>query len=469
MLKIYNSITRQKQTFVTVNPNKVNIYVCGVTVYDYCHIGHARTYLFFDTVIRYLMFSGYEVNFIRNITDVDDKILNKAKQNNESFESITNKFIQAMSQDFATLNLLTPNFEPKATEFIQVMITLINDLLSKNYAYIGNNGDVFYSVNKFKKYGLLSKRDFNNMQHSDRVEQEIQNAKQDLQDFVLWKLVDQSEVGWQSPWGYGRPGWHTECAAMSLQLFKDTIDIHGGGFDLMFPHHENEIAQSEAATCKTFVNYWMHVGFLQINQEKMSKSLGNFTLIKDILKEIHPEVLRYFMLSSHYRSQIEFAYDKLQIAKNSLERLYIALRNTPTDFNNNDLQNTIYQQYAKKFQSAMDDDFNTPVALAILFELSKELNIAKEKSINQAKIFAITLIKLANTIGLLLFDCEQFLHHQISSNASLMSEQQIQSLIMQRNQARKLKDWQTADLIRHQLAENGVLLEDNGDTTIWRR
>lgn len=469
MLKIYNTITRKKQLFVSVNPNKVNIYVCGVTVYDYCHIGHARTYLFFDAVIRYLKFLGYEVNFIRNITDVDDKILNASKQSNQSFESITNKFIQAMQQDFATLNLSPPSFEPKATEFIQAMINLINDLLSKNYAYIGNNGDVFYSVNKFKKYGSLSKRDFNNMQNTCRVEQEVQDAKQELQDFVLWKLVDRSDIGWQSPWGYGRPGWHTECAAMSLQLFDNTIDIHGGGFDLMFPHHENEIAQSEASTCNIFVNYWMHVGFLQINQEKMSKSLGNYTLIKDILKEIHPEVLRYFMLSSHYRSQIEFAYDKLQTAKNSLERLYIALRNVPIKFNNNDLQNEVYQKYAKKFQSAMDDDFNTPVALAILFELSKELNIVKEKSIDQAKIFAATLTKLANTIGLLMFDCEQFLHHKINSHISLLSDQQIQNLIEQRNQARKLKDWQTADLIRNQLAKDGILLEDQGETTIWRR
>ncbi len=469
MLKIYNTIARQKQEFVPVVPNKVNIYVCGVTVYDYCHIGHARTYLFFDAVIRYLIFLGYEVNFVRNITDVDDKILNKAKQNNESLDVITKKFIQAMHDDFAALNLLKPNIEPKATEFVGEMINLIGTLLSNKYAYLGDNGDVFYSVSQFKKYGLLSKRDFNNMQHTDRVEEQVQNAKQNTQDFVLWKLVDATDVGWDSPWGYGRPGWHIECSAMSLKLLGNTLDIHGGGFDLIFPHHENEIAQAEAATHETFVNYWMHVGFLQINQEKMSKSLGNFTLIKDILIEVQPEVVRYFMLSSHYRSQVEFSYDKLHIAKHSLERLYLSLRDVPDVvdvINQDNVNDNATKQYRERFLEAMNDDFNTPAALSILFELSKELNIVKEKSLTMAAPIAALLKKLAQSIGLLNVDCEEFLHSHTKNNH--LSDQQIQNLIMQRNQARKEKNWQAADLIRDQLAELGIVLEDKGDETVWR-
>ena len=465
MLKIYNTITRQKQEFVPIKPNQVNIYVCGVTVYDYCHIGHARTYLFFDVVIRYLMSLGYKVNFIRNITDVDDKILNKAKQTNELFTIITKKFIQAVHDDFDALNLLKPNFEPTATEFISDMINLINILLSNKYAYIGDNGDIFYSVEQFKNYGLLSKRDFNNMQHTDRVEEEVRHAKKNIQDFVLWKLVDSLEVGWNSPWGYGRPGWHTECAAMSLKLFDDTFDIHGGGFDLMFPHHENEIAQAEAVTHNTFVNYWMHVGFLQINQEKMSKSLGNFTLIRDLLKTFQPEVIRYFMLSAHYRSQVEFSYDKLQLAKHSLERLYLSLRDVSDD-HKVDLNIEVCRQYTKRFQDAMNDDFNTPLALTVLFELSKELNITKEKSLVNAIPLACLLKKLSQSIGLLTIDHKKFLHTQVKNNGP--SAEEIEELIIKRNNARKEKNWQLADLIRNQLAEQGIFLEDKGEDTIWR-
>lgn len=469
MLKIYNTISRKKEEFVPINDGQVSIYVCGVTVYDYCHIGHARTYLFFDTVTRYFHFLGHKVTLVRNITDIDDKILNKSKQSHQSFEYITKTFIQAMHEDFAALGLLKPQFEPKATEFITEMLHLINILLSNNYAYIGNNGDVFYNVSTFKNYGLLSKHNFNNMQHTDRLEQEVQNSKHHSQDFVLWKLVNHSEPGWQSPWGYGRPGWHTECTAMSLKLFDKTFDIHGGGFDLMFPHHENEIAQAEAVTGNTFVNYWMHVGFLQINQEKMSKSKGNFTLIRDLLKEVHPEIVRYFMLSSHYRTQIEFSYDKLHVAKNSLERLYMSLRNLsnsdPDDINYSD---PIYVQYEKKFKDAMNDDFNTPFALTVLFELSKEINIIKEKSIIQANSLAITLKKLANSLGLLLIDGETFLHTQTHNNINI-SEQEIENLIAERNKLRTAKNWQAADLIRNQLAEQGIFLEDNGADTIWRR
>ncbi len=468
MLKIYNTLNQQKQEFIPINPNKVSIYVCGVTVYDYCHIGHARTYLFFDVVIRYLKFLGYEVNFVRNITDVDDKILNRAKQVNEPFNVITEKFIQAMYQDFNALNLLKPQFEPKATEFIANMIDLINTLLNKNYAYIGSNGDVFYNIHKFKNYGLLSKRNLDNMQEGHRVEQHIQDAKHDIHDFVLWKLTDHAEVGWDSPWGYGRPGWHIECSAMALKLLGSNFDIHGGGFDLIFPHHENEIAQSEAANSSRFVNYWMHVGFLQVNQEKMSKSLGNFTLIKDILKDHNPEVLRYLMLSSHYRSQIEFSYDKLETAKNSLDRLYLALRDLENQSLKSDLQYN--EVFTEKFIAAMNDDFNTPEAIAVLFELAKEININKEKHLGKSIFLGVVLKRLAQSIGLLHYNVEHFLHGNLENNDSVAFELEVQDLIAKRNKARKEKNWQLADLIRKQLTEKGVCLEDTEEgKTVWRK
>ena len=467
MLKIYNTINHKKQEFIPIKPREVGIYVCGVTVYDYCHIGHARTYLFFDAVVRYLTFLGYNVNFVRNITDVDDKILNKAKASNKSFNVITKQFTTAMHQDFDALNLLKPNHEPKATEFIINIIDLIKNLLNKNYAYIGSNGDVFYSISCFKDYGLLSKRNLANMQEGERVEEFVQNAKQDPLDFVLWKLTDHTEVGWDSPWGYGRPGWHIECSAMSLNLLGEHFDIHGGGFDLIFPHHENEIAQSEAANASKFVNYWMHVGFLQINQEKMSKSLGNFTLIRDVLKTVHPEVLRYWMLSAHYRSQVEFSYDKLQMSKNSLDRLYLALRELP--INNSDINKDLdhNENFTKKFIAAMDDDFNTPEAIAVLFELAKEINIIKEQSLEQASLLGVILKKLAQSIGLLMLDPNSFLHGYLDPND--ISEQEIQDLIVQRNIARKEKNWQKADLIRDQLINKKIYLEDVGAETKWRR
>jgi cysteinyl-tRNA synthetase len=501
MLKIYNTISKEKQVFIPNNPQEVNIYVCGVTVYDYCHLGHARLGLFFDTVIRYLKFLGYKVNFIRNITDIDDKILNKAKQSNQPFTVITEQFTRAMQEDFAALNLLKPSLEPKATEFIDDMITLIKSLISNNNAYVGKNGDIFYNVTTFNNYGMLSKCDFENMQHTERVEKELHYAKSNPQDFVLWKLTDPSEIGWQSPWGYGRPGWHTECAAMSLKLFGKTFDIHGGAIDLIFPHHENEIAQVEPITKNTFVNYWMHIGFLQFNKEKMSKSLGNFTLIKDVLKKFHPEVLRYFMLSSNYRSQIEFSDDKMQMSKNSLESLYISLRDTENlnkakskkhqenyeqDKQKIYLNSKVYKKYLTQFTEAINDDFNTPLAISLLFKISKELNIAKEKhscfsiknidqdNRNQIDLLAFTLKSLANAIGLLMFDPEKFLCNKLCNTdlkinqKTILSEEEISILISQRNQARQEKNWALADSIREQLDKNGILLEDREKNTVWR-
>jgi cysteinyl-tRNA synthetase len=421
----------------------------------------------FDSIIRYLQFLGYQVNYIRNITDVDDKILNRAKQSNESFSTITKKFTTAMHADFAALNLLPPTKEPKATDFIQDMLKLIADLVQKDYAYVGTNGDVFFSVNKFKPYGQLSKRDFTNMQHTDRVEQEVKDAKRNVQDFVLWKLVDSSEVGWDSEFGYGRPGWHIECSAMALKLFGNTFDIHGGGFDLTFPHHENEIAQSEAATATKFTNYWMHVGFLRVNEEKMSKSLNNFILIKDLLAQAHPEVIRYFVLSAHYRSQVEFSYDKLAVAKHSLGRLYLSLRDLPSEQSiDNQIEDKTVAQYKARFLAAMNDDFNTPLAFTVLFEIAKELNIAKEQSLNTISSLAALLVELGNSLGILLESPQQFLHSQMADNSLSIAE--IEDLVNKRNQARQDRNWQLADQIRDQLKKHGIQLEDQGDKTVWR-
>lgn len=467
MLKIYNTISQTKQEFIPIVLNHINIYICGITVYDYCHIGHARTCIVFDSIIRYLISIGYKVNFVRNITDVDDKILNKARQNNQPFNIVAEYYTQAMHKDFEALNLLTPNIEPKATEFILDIIILIKTLLINNYAYIGTNGDVFYSVTKFNSYGKLSKRNLEKMQEGSRVFEHVQQAKQELHDFVLWKLADPTEPGWDSPWGHGRPGWHIECSAMSLKLLGQHIDIHGGGLDLIFPHHENEIAQSEAVTGNKFVNYWMHVGFLQINQEKMSKSLGNFILIKDVLKTTHPEVLRYWILSAHYRSQIEFSDDRLVSAKYALDRLYLAIRDLPLknyDFNNINHP----ESYTKKFKLAMNDDFNTSEAIAVLFEVAKEINIVKQNSIEEAIFLANILKTLAQSIGLLFCDAEAFLHGLVNLDNHI-SEQEIQTLIVKRNNARQAKNWQAADLIRDQLAKQGISLEDKDNNTVWRK
>lgn len=469
MLKIYNTITQSKQEFVPIVPKQVSIYLCGATVYDYCHIGHARTCIIFDSIVRYLVFNGYRVNYIRNITDVDDKILNKANQEQRLFKEVAEYYTKAMHQDFSALNLLPPTFEPKATDSILDMINLIKILLENDYAYIGTNGDVFYSVNKFEDYGKLSKRNLTDSQEGIRVVERVQQSKQEINDFVLWKLVEHQEVGWDSPWGYGRPGWHIECSAMSLKLLGKHFDIHGGGLDLIFPHHENEIAQSVAANRDKFVNYWIHVGFVQFNQEKMSKSLGNFILIKDVLNKVHPEVLKYWVLSSHYRTQVEFSYDRLINSKQALDRLYLALRDLPDiDHveNYNQGNQGYYEKYIETFKAKMDDDFNTPEAISTLFELAKKINIIKETSVEQAACLASLLKKLGQSIGLLFCEPEQFLHNLIDST---ISEQEIHNLIAKRNQARLEKNWQEADLIRQQLANKGIYLEDKDGHTVWRK
>lgn len=468
MLKIYNTITQSKQEFVPIIAKQASIYLCGATVYDYCHIGHARTCIVFDAIVRYLLFSGYQVNYIRNITDVDDKILHKANQEHRLFKEVAEYYTKAMHEDFAALNLLPPTFEPKATDYILEMINLIKVLLDNNYAYIGTNGDVFYSVHQFANYGKLSKKVLTDLQEGIRVVESVQQSKQETNDFVLWKLAENKEVGWNSPWGYGRPGWHIECSAMSLKLLGKHFDIHGGGLDLIFPHHENEIAQSVAANSDKFVNYWIHVGFVQLNQEKMSKSLGNFILIRDVLKKVHPEVLKYWVLSAHYRTQVEFSYDRLINSKQALDRLYLALRDLP-DVHNVELKKycqEYYEDYLEKFKAKMNDDFNTPEALSILFELAKQINIIKKTSVEQAACLASLLKQLGQSIGVLFCEPENFLH---SLTGSEISEQEIEQLIIKRNQARLEKNWQEADLIRNKLANQGIYLEDQDGHTLWRK
>ncbi|EKD73620.1 MAG: cysteinyl-tRNA synthetase, partial [uncultured bacterium] len=322
MLKIYNSLTQQKEVFQPITPGQVNMYICGVTVYDYCHLGHARCYIAFDVVVRYLRACGYKVTYVRNITDIDDKIIKRANDTHEEITVLTQRYIQAMQEDFHALGLLIPDYEPRATDYIAVMQILIEKLLANGYAYIASNGDVYYEVRRFSRYGCLSHRDIDKLESGARVE--IADAKRDPLDFVLWKLAKPHEPAWDSPWGMGRPGWHLECSAMSMQLLGECFDIHGGGKDLVFPHHENELAQSEGATQATFVKTWMHAGHLQIAKEKMSKSLGNFFTIRDVLAQYAPEVVRYFFISSHYRSPLQYSAELLQQAKNSLERLYTA-------------------------------------------------------------------------------------------------------------------------------------------------
>ena len=460
MLQIYNTKTQKKEIFKPIEPGKISLYVCGITVYDYCHIGHARTFIVFDTIVRYLRFRNYQVQYIRNITDIDDKIINKAKEINKPIETITTKYIDALIQDFKALNLLTPDKEPKATQFILQMIELIKSLEEKGFAYQAHNGDVYYSINKCKNYGHLSKRNMDDLQSGAIVE--VNKDKQNQLDFVLWKKAKQDEPYWDSPWGKGRPGWHLECSAMAMHYLGESIDIHGGGFDLMFPHHENECAQSEAATNKTFVNTWMHVGFLKINKEKMSKSLNNFFTIRDVLQETHPEILRYSMITAHYRSHLEYSPEQLKLSKQALEKFYIALRGLP------DADKPINSEFEKRFIAAMDDDFNTPEALAVLFDLTKEINKLREHSLQEAASLGSLLKYLWQTLGLFNSQPEDFLQ-SLSNTANDIDISKVEKLISDRNNARKNKDWQKADQIRFELDKLGIILEDAAGVTTWRK
>lgn len=453
-LFIYNTESRQKEAFKPIVPGKVGMYVCGVTVYDYCHIGHARVMVVFDTVVRHLRARGFEVNYVRNITDIDDKIINRAFENRESFQALTERFIAAMHEDEAALNVLRPDVEPKATEYIEQIKGMVQTLIDKGHAYAADNGDVYFKVKSFDTYGRLSGKKQDELEAGARVE--VNPHKQDPMDFVLWKASKENEPSWHSQWGDGRPGWHIECSAMSKHCIGEHLDIHGGGMDLQFPHHENEIAQSECAHGHHYVNTWMHVGFVRIDNEKMSKSLNNFFTIREVLKEYHPEVIRYFLLSSHYRSPVNYSQENLQTAKTNITRLYTALEGLQPG---QAAQNTDYEQ---RFNDAMDDDFNTPLAISVLFELVKDVNK------NQDAQLAGLLKALANRLGFLTELPEAFFKAHLNANDGL-SDAEIEQLIAQRAQARKDKNWARSDEVRDQLLAQGIELLDSAQGTTWRR
>lgn len=452
-LHIYNTETRQKELFTPIHPGKVGLYVCGVTVYDLCHIGHARVMVVFDTVVRHLRSLGYDVAYVRNITDIDDKIIKRALENNESIQSLTSRMIDEMHADETAMNVLRPDMEPRATEYIDEIRYMIQTLIDKGFAYPASNGDVYFKVKAFKDYGRLSGKNLEELEAGARVE--VNEIKQDPMDFVLWKASKENEPAWESAWGGGRPGWHIECSAMSTKCLGNHFDIHGGGMDLSFPHHENEIAQSECATGEHYVNTWMHCGFVRVDDEKMSKSLNNFFTIREVLKVYHPEVIRYFLLSSHYRSPVNYSEENLQAAKASVGRLYSAVEAVEPG---TAVENSPFEA---EFIDVMNDDFNTPKAMAVLFELAKEVNKTKEAGL------CGLLVKLANQIGLLMQTPEAFFKSQPSD--SELSDEQIEALIEERRNARAEKNFARSDEIRDQLAEQGIELLDTAEGTSWRR
>lgn len=460
MLQIYNTMTRRKEVFTPIEANKVKMYVCGITVYDLCHIGHARVMVSFDMITRYLRHRGYDVNYVRNITDVDDKIIRRAQENSEPVDTLTERMIQAMHDDEDRLNVLRPDHEPRATHHIQDILTMVQTLIDKGFAYAADNGDVYYRVNKFEGYGKLTNRNLDDMQAGARVD--VQDAKENPMDFVLWKAAKEGEVSWDSPWGKGRPGWHIECSAMSTCCLGNHFDIHGGGPDLPFPHHENEIAQSEAATGETYANTWMHAGAVRVDQEKMSKSLGNFFTIREVLEKYNPEVVRYFLLSSHYRSGINYSEDGLKAARQSLERFYTALQGVEA------AQVAAEGEWVERFKTAMDDDFNTAEAFALLFELAKQLNIAKKSGDSaQAAQLAGTLLQFGEVLGLFYQDADSFLKGEPQSGG--LSEEEIEAQIEARKQARLNKDFAESDRIRDALLAQGIVLKDSREGTSWVR
>lgn len=466
---LYNSEQRKKVEFVPRKAGHIDMYVCGMTVYDYCHIGHARVMVAFDYIIRFLRSQGWEVKYVRNITDIDDKIIKRANENGETIQALTDRFIQAMNEDAHRLGCLEPDEAPRATEYIDQMQNMIGKLVDNGSAYPATNGDVYFQVEQFNKYGRLSGRKLDDMQAgaSDRVDVEVD--KKHPFDFVLWKHAKENEPFWNSPWGKGRPGWHIECSAMSTCCLGNHFDIHGGGSDLLFPHHENEIAQSEAATGEQYVNYWMHVGFINVDGEKMSKSLGNFFTIRDVMEKFHPEVIRYFIVSSHYRSPVNFSDVALKEAKTALTRFYHAFKAYQQQFNE-ELTDHFSQIHLERFNTAMCDDFNTAEAMAVLFELAKELNRAlKEENAEQAKVFYSTLRHLTNILGLVQHNVDDFLRSDIGQEALGLSESEIEELIQQRVDAKKAKDFTKADSIRQNLLDQGVVLEDTRQGTLWRR
>ena len=459
MLKIYNTLNNQKEEFQPIDANQVGIYVCGMTVYDLCHMGHARVMVMFDVITRHLRRNFPNVKYVRNITDIDDKIITRAIENNEDIYTLTNRFIDAMHEDEKSLGVLSPDIEPRATDSIDKMIDMIENLSKKGLAYQGKNGDVFYSVRNFKEYGKLSGKNLDDLMAGARVD--IESNKKDPLDFVLWKKAKSDEPKWPSPWGDGRPGWHIECSAMSNHFISNHFDIHGGGMDLTFPHHENEIAQSEGANSCKFVNTWMHVGFVNVDDEKMSKSLKNFFTIRDVLKNYDGETLRYFLISSHYRSPLNYSKTNIDGAQSALKRLYNAINGLNKKV---DDVSPIDTNFEERFNSALDDDFNTPMALSILFEIAKQINIERTNNPNKASALSIQLVELGNYLGILEYDADEYL-----KQGSELSESDISKKIEQREEARISKDFAMSDQIRDELFELGIILEDSVNGTTWRR
>ncbi|WP_339488274.1 cysteine--tRNA ligase [Pseudomonas sp. EL_65y_Pfl2_R95] len=457
MLTIYNTLSKTKEALKPLVGNHVRMYVCGMTVYDFCHIGHARVMVAFDVIARWLRHRGYELTYVRNITDIDDKIIRRAQENAESFEVLVERMIAAMHEDEARLSVLRPDIEPRATGHIPGMHEMIQTLIDKGFAYAPGNGDVYYRVGKFVGYGKLSRKKIEDLRIGARIE--VDESKEDPLDFVLWKGAKPGEPSWMSPWGEGRPGWHIECSVMSTCCLGETFDIHGGGPDLVFPHHENEIAQSEAATGKLYANAWMHAGAVRVDGEKMSKSLGNFFTIREVLEKYHPEVVRYFLVSSQYRSPINYSEDSLKEAKGALERFYHALKGLPEVVADGG------DAYAERFAAAMDDDFNSPEACAVLFEMVREINRLRDTDLNAAAGLAARLKELAAVLGVLQLEPEAFLQ---AGAEGKVDAAQVDALIAARLQARADKNWAESDRIRDQLTTMGVVLEDGKGGTTWR-
>ncbi len=477
-LRVYNTMSGKKEEFQPLVPGKVGMYVCGVTVYDYCHIGHARANIVFDIIFRYLQFSGYETTYVRNYTDVDDKIINRANEREISSQALAEEFIRAFDEDMNSLGLIEPTHEPRATEYIQKIIEITQTLIDKGIAY-ESSGDVYYSIDKFPDYLKLSKRNMEEMQTGARVTPGEQ--KRNPMDFALWKTAKPGEPSWESPWGAGRPGWHIECSAMSSSLLGDSFDIHGGGRDLIFPHHENEIAQSEGASGKPFVKYWLHNGFVNVDQEKMSKSLGNFFTIRDILKTYDAEIIRFFILSAHYRSPIDFSDQNLAEAQSGLKRFYEALESAEIATNGLDQKDVVSEEGAKveeKFREAMDDDFNTALAIAHLFDGVRTMNrlVATKKFrkkpelVSQVRGLHATILRLGEVIGLYRSQPTEWLEKvKLAGLAKLdITREEIEKFIEQRLQARAEKDFTRGDEIRAELEEKGILLLDTREGTHWR-
>ncbi|MFP8965298.1 cysteine--tRNA ligase [Pokkaliibacter sp. CJK22405] len=460
-MQVYNTLTNQKEAFKPIEPGKIRMYVCGITVYDYCHIGHARVMVSFDVITRYLRFRGFDVTYVRNITDVDDKIIVRAAENGESVDALTQRFIDAMHEDEDALSVLRPDKEPRATAHIEDIVAMVQTLIGKGYAYQGASGDVYYRVEKFDGYGKLTNRNIEDMRSGARVE--VAEDKESPLDFVLWKMAKPGEISWSSPWGEGRPGWHIECSAMSTCCLGNTFDIHGGGPDLPFPHHENEIAQSEAATGQQYVNYWMHAGAVRVDKVKMSKSLGNFFTIRDVLAANNPEIVRYLLTSTHYRSQIDYSPDSLKEARQGLERFYNALRGL--DYNANGVD--VEAQYLERFTEVMDDDFNTREALSVMFDIVREINRCRKAEENErATSLAGQLVRLGSVLGLLQQSPEAFLQ---SGAEEGLSSDYIEEQIQARAEAKKAKDFAKADAIRQALLEQGIELNDSREGTTWQR